>query len=107
MQGIGPGTILGGRYSVDDRVASYPGAERWTARDTILKRSVVLFVVPRVHPNADAVLDAARRSAGLDNPRLARILDVGTTDDLAYLVEEPEVARLICGDIFAIHETKG
>lgn len=88
MQGIGPGTILGGRYSVDDRIASYQGAERWTGRDTILKRAVVLFVVPRGHPNADAVLDAARRSAGLDNPRLARILDVGTTDDLAFLVEE-------------------
>jgi hypothetical protein len=48
----------------------------------------MLFTVPRTHPNVDAVLDAARRSAGLENSRLSRILDVGTDDDLAYVVEE-------------------
>lgn len=88
MQGIGPGSILGGRYSADRRTAQYAGAERWTARDTTLDRTVVLFTVPRSHPNVDAVLDAARRSAGLDNPRLSRILDVGADDDIAYVVEE-------------------
>ena len=88
MQGIGPGSILGGRYAADRRTAQYAGAERWTARDTTLDRTVVLFTVPRSHPNVDAVLDAARRSAGLDNPRLSRILDVGADDDIAYVVEE-------------------
>ncbi|MGA8047876.1 MAG: protein kinase family protein, partial [Dermatophilaceae bacterium] len=88
MQGIGPGSVLGGRYTADRRTAQYAGAERWTARDTTLERQVMLFTVPRSHPNVDAVLDAARRSAGLDNSRLSRILDVGQDDDLAYVVEE-------------------
>ncbi|KAB7745520.1 hypothetical protein GA707_06270 [Nostocoides sp. F2B08] len=88
MQGIGPGSVLGGRYTADRRTAQYAGAERWIARDTTLDRAVMLFTVPRSHPNVDAVLDAARRSAGLDNSRLSRILDVGHDDDLAYIVEE-------------------
>ena len=88
MQGIGPGSVLGGRYTADRRTAQHAGAERWTGRDTTLDRPVVLFTVPRSHPNVDAVLDAARRSAGLENSRLSRILDVGTDDDLAYVVEE-------------------
>ena len=88
MQGIGPGSILGGRYAADRRIAQYAGAERWTARDTTLDRAVLLFTVPRSHPNVDAVRDAARRTAGLDNARLSRILDVGADDDVAYVVEE-------------------
>ena len=88
MQGIGPGSVLGGRYTADRRTAQYAGAERWTARDTTLDRAVMLFTVPRSHPNVDAVLDAARRSAGLDNSRLSRILDVGHDDGIAYVVEE-------------------
>ena len=88
MQGIGPGTILSGRYTAEHRTAAYQGAEQWTARDSTLDRSVLLLAVDRKHPNVDAVLDAARRTAGLDNVRLSRILDVGTDDGLAYVVEE-------------------
>ena len=88
MQGIGPGTVLGGRYTADQRTTEFGDGELWTARDLILDRSVTLVVVSRTHPFVAAFLDAARRVAGLDNARLSRILDVGSDDEVAYVVEE-------------------
>ena len=88
MHGVGPSTVLGGRYAVQRRLAQLPRAERWSAHDTTLERDVVIVVFPSDDPNADATLDAARRAAGVDNERLVRILDVGRTDDVAYFVEE-------------------
>lgn len=88
MQGIGPGSILGGRYVVGHRAAQGRGVEHWSARDSTLDRPVALLVMSREHPNVDAVLDAARRVAGLDNGRLVRILDVVSESNVAYVVEE-------------------
>lgn len=88
MQGVGPGTVLGGRYALQRRLAKVPRAERWSAHDTTLEREVVLVCFAAGHPSADAALDAARRVAGLDNHRLVRILDVGRTDEIAFFVEE-------------------
>lgn len=102
MQGIGPGTILSGRYTAEHRTAAYPGAEQWTARDATLDRSVLLLAVRREHPNVDAVLDAARRSAGLDNMRLSRILDVGTDGDVAYVVEEALEGSQTMSELLAV-----
>lgn len=88
MQGVGPGTVLGGRYAARQRLAQHDGAERWTAHDTTLERNVVLLCFPGAHQNAAALLDAARRAAAIDNPRLVRVLDVGTVEGLSYAVEE-------------------
>lgn len=88
MQGIGPGSILGGRYVAGQRAAQHQDVELWTARDATLDRAVALLAISREHPNVDAVLDAARRVAGLDNGRLSRILDVAVDGDVAYVVEE-------------------
>ena len=88
MQGVGPGTVLGGRYTVHRRLEQRDGAERWTGVDDTLRREVTLLVVPATHPQADALLDAARRAAGVDNAHLVRILDVGRADSSAYVVEE-------------------
>ena len=88
MQGVGPGTVLGGRYTVQRRLEQRDGAERWSGHDDTLRRDVTLLVVPASHPQADALLDAARRAAGVDNSHLVRILDVGRADGSAYVVEE-------------------
>ncbi len=88
MQGVGPGTVLGGRYTVHRRLQQRDGAERWSGHDDTLRRDVTLLVVPTSHPQAEAVLDAARRAAGVDNSHLVRILDVGRADGSAYVVEE-------------------
>ena len=88
MHGVGPSTVLGGRYAVQRRLEQMPGAERWAAHDTTLERDVVVVCFAEAHPYADATLDAARRVAGLDNPRLVRVLDVGRSDGVAFFVEE-------------------
>nr|WP_284288961.1 hypothetical protein [Angustibacter aerolatus] len=44
----------------------------------MLGRRVRVTVVAPGHPAAPAVLDAARRAAGVDDARLVRILDVGS-----------------------------
>ncbi|TQJ48857.1 hypothetical protein [Phycicoccus sp. SLBN-51] len=88
MHGVGPSTVLGGRYAVQRRLAQLPRAERWSAHDTTLERDVVVVVFPTDDPNADAALDAARRAAGIDNERLVRILDVGRSEGVSFFVEE-------------------
>ncbi|MDF2091313.1 hypothetical protein P0Y31_03075 [Knoellia sp. 3-2P3] len=88
MHGVGPSTVLGGRYAVQRRLEQQPRAERWSAHDTTLERDVVVVVFAADDPNADAAMDAARRAAGVDNDRLVRILDVGRSEDVAFFVEE-------------------
>jgi hypothetical protein len=80
--------VLGGRYAVQRRFEQLPSAERWSAHDTTLERDVVVVCLGETNPYADAALDAARRAAGLDNPRLVRVLDVGRSDGIAFFVEE-------------------
>ena len=88
MHGVGPSTVLGGRYAVQRRLAQQPRAERWSAHDLTLERDVVVVVFAADDPNADAALDAARRAAGVDHDRLVRILDVGRSEGVANYVEE-------------------
>ena len=89
VHGVGPGTVLGGRYTARERFGTATsGAERWSASDTTLGREVTLLVLPWDDAAADAVLDAARRAAGVDNRRLVRVLDVGTSNGVAFVVEE-------------------
>jgi eukaryotic-like serine/threonine-protein kinase len=89
MQGVGPGTLLGGRYAVTLRTSEASSHERWRASDHTLEREVVLVCFPASSPIASAVLDAARRAAGVEDPRLVRVLDVGTDQGVAFVVEEP------------------
>jgi hypothetical protein len=87
-----PGSTVAGRYRLDDpRPADLPGAERWSATDTILARPVTVTLVSG--PRAGAVLDAARRAALVVDPRLTRILDVGTADGDAYVVTAAVAGR--------------
>lgn len=105
MHGVGPGSLLGGRYLVHQRVAAHPRFERWTASDQALERDVVLLCFDARSGMAPAVLDAARRAAGVEERRLVRVLDVGAgpgrssgptgstgtkvTEAVSYVVEEP------------------
>lgn len=88
MHGVGPSTVLGGRYAVQRRLEQLPRAERWSAHDTTLERDVVIVCFSEDESHADATLDAARRVAGLDNHRLVRVLDVGRSEGIAFFVEE-------------------
>ncbi|MDM7855023.1 murein biosynthesis integral membrane protein MurJ [Cellulomonas alba] len=88
------GTVLAGRYRVLDPLPSdLPGSSLWTAGDQILDRTVQV----RVLEGGSAVaLDAARRAALVTDPRLVRVLDVGTHEGLGYVVTE-QVAGLSLG----------
>ena len=88
MQGVGPGTSLGGRYALRSRLSHRSDLEHWSAHDTTLERDVAVTVFDGAHPHAAAVLDAARRAAGVEDSRLVRILDVGTAGGVSWIVEE-------------------
>ena len=88
MHGVGPSTVLGGRYAVQRRLEQMPHAERWSAHDATLERDVVVICFLEGDPHAAAALDAARRAAGIDNHRLVRVLDVGRSEGVAFFVEE-------------------
>ncbi len=91
MHGVGPGTILGGRYSLRGRLTASRDLECWSAHDTTLERAITLTIVDAEHPNRAGILDAARRAAGVEDTRLVRILDVATQDGNSYFVEEAMV----------------
>ena len=88
VQGVGPATVLGGRYALRSRLSQDRDVERWSANDTTLEREIVLTIIGSQHPNRAGVLDAARQAAGVEDTRLVRILDVGTQNDNSFIVEE-------------------
>ena len=89
MQGVGPGSVLGGRYAVTLRTSEGVHHERWRAHDHTLEREVVLVCFSATASVAAAALDAARRAAGIEDSRLVRVLDVGTDQGVGFIVEEP------------------
>ncbi|MGO0575828.1 murein biosynthesis integral membrane protein MurJ [Ornithinimicrobium panacihumi] len=93
MDRLTVGTRLGDRYALDELLARREGGalDYWSAQDTTLGRLVAVTVLPATGDNApiaSAVLDGARRVASVDDPRLVRVLDVGSEDGLAWIVEE-------------------
>ena len=94
MQGVGPGSVLGGRYAVTLRTSEGAHHERWRAHDHTLEREVVLVCFPASSSVADAALDAARRAAGIEDSRLVRVLDVGSDQGVGFIVEEPLTGAL-------------
>lgn len=90
MDGIGRGTILGGRYEIDRALSRRDGVEQWIARDATLGREVTVTCFAADHPFASAALDSARRVAGVEDRRLSQVLDVGTETDppVSYVVSE-------------------
>ncbi|HET7352273.1 MAG TPA: hypothetical protein VFJ28_15180 [Marmoricola sp.] len=85
---IGPGTVLAGRYRLDDLLAESEGARFWRATDTVLARSVAIHAVPSDDPRAAGLLDAARVSATVVDPHLLRVLDCEDADGITWVVNE-------------------
>ncbi len=85
---IGPGTVLAGRYRLDDLLAESGGARFWRATDTVLARSVAIHAVPSEDPRACDLLDAARISATVIDPHLLRVLDCDDEDGISWVVNE-------------------
>jgi hypothetical protein len=81
---IARGTVLGGRYQVEEPRSSEDGVSSWWALDQQLHRRVVVVL-----PGGGAPLDVAR-TARLDYA--GRLLDGGEHDGEAYLVIRAEGA---------------
>lgn len=92
MQGIDAGTVLGDRYVLEELLAQRDESlHYWSANDQTLDRLVAITVLPATgeyEEMAQSVLDGARRTAAVDDPRLVRVLDVGIEHDVCYIVEE-------------------
>jgi hypothetical protein len=82
------GTILAGRYRLGQRIQTDPDGALWRARDDTLDRPVWVRVLRAGHPFAADVADAARRAALVDDPRLVRVLDVGSDRNVTFVVTE-------------------
>ncbi len=89
MEGIGPGTTLGGRYVVGTRHSQSQGAERWGASDAQTRAPVEILALPTADPRSAALLDAARMARTLRVPGLVAILDLGADGAVSWVAEAP------------------
>jgi hypothetical protein len=85
---IGPGTVLAGRFVLEDLLDESGGAKFWRAMDRTLARHVTVHVVERTDPRAHALITAARTSATVTDGHLLRVLDAAAEDGIAYVVNE-------------------
>ncbi len=85
---IGHGTVLAGRFRLEDLVQNTDGAKFWRAIDQILARNVAVNVLETTDPRADALLVAARTSATITEGHFLRVLDAAQEDGVVYVVHE-------------------
>jgi hypothetical protein len=79
---------LADRYSLEDCVLDGPRWSYWRGYDGVLRRSVGVLVLEPDHPAEAEVMAAARASAGAEDPRVLRVLDVLTDDEGTCFVIE-------------------
>ncbi|HEX6247287.1 MAG TPA: protein kinase family protein [Nocardioidaceae bacterium] len=85
---IGRGTVLAGRFRLEDLVQDTDGAKFWRAIDQTLARSVAVNVIDTSDPRAEALLVAARTSATITEGHFLRVLDAAEEDGVVYVVHE-------------------
>jgi hypothetical protein len=95
-----PGTKLGGRYRLEDRIAAGSGWAAWKAIDETLARAVTVFTFAQGFPRITEVVTAARAASRLTDPRLAQVFDVEDAWDRAYIVMEWAAGDTL-GDLLA------
>jgi Protein kinase domain len=85
---IGPGSVLAGRFVLEDLLDETQGAKFWRANDRILARNVAVHVISSDDARAEALVSAARTSATVTDGHLLRVLDAATEDGYTYVVNE-------------------
>ena len=83
-----PGTRLGGRYRLEDRISAGDGWSAWKAIDETLARAVTVLTFAPGFPRIREVVTAARAASRLTDARLAQVFDVEENWDQAYVVME-------------------
>lgn len=85
---MGPGTVLAGRYRLEDLLVDRAGGRFWRATDTVLARNVAVHAVSSEDPRAGDLLEAARLSATVNDSHLLRVLDCDDDGDVCWVVNE-------------------
>jgi hypothetical protein len=83
-----PGTRLGGRYRLEDRIGASSGWAAWKAIDETLARAVSVLTFAQGFPRITETVTAARAASRLTDARLAQVFDVEEDWDNAYVVME-------------------
>lgn len=111
MAALESGSVIAGRYRLDNRFDAGGRAQVWSATDLELKREVavkVLVTPPDAGPGfLDAFRSEAQLEASLKHPNIAEVLDWGQQGDLNYEVMEllpgETVERLLANGPMAPH----
>jgi hypothetical protein len=83
-----PGDVLAGRYRLDDLLSETGQGRFWRGHDQVLSRPVAIHVLDADDERAIGLMDAARDSAQVVEPRLLRVLDVENDGRICYVVNE-------------------
>ena len=79
---------LMGRYRLTEQLTvSIPNCLRYRATDQILSRQADVYVI--WGPHAEDAIDAARRAALIEDPRLVRVIDAGTYAGTSFILTAP------------------
>jgi len=85
---VEPGSVIAGRYRLEELLATMSGAATWRGIDEVLSRPVVLHLLRADDPRAEALTQAARGAASVADPHFLRMLDVSGDDEYVYIVRE-------------------
>ncbi|MBB5871068.1 serine/threonine-protein kinase [Allocatelliglobosispora scoriae] len=89
---IAPGTMLSGRYRMDERIAGGGMGDVWRGTDETLGRTVAIkIMLPALMDEpgfAERFRQEARTMATIKNPSVVDIYDYGSDQNIAYLVME-------------------
>ncbi|MGC9666936.1 protein kinase domain-containing protein [Planosporangium sp. 12N6] len=104
---VSPGTMLGGRYRLDERIAGGGMGEVWRATDEVLGRTVAVKVLlPALveEPGfAERFRGEARTMATLNHPGVVDVYDYGSEDGTAFLVMEYVEGDALSATLARVH----
>jgi serine/threonine protein kinase len=84
----GAGSLVAGRFRLEDLLEDNAGVRIWRATDLTLARNVTVHLIPADDPRAGAALTAARTSATVSDGRILRVLDALEEGDQVSIVHE-------------------
>ncbi|AJR18873.1 hypothetical protein GUY44_09515 [Pimelobacter simplex] len=82
------GDVLAGRYRLIDLLSESGGGRFWRAHDNVLERFVALHVIAEDDDRAVGLVEAARISARVLDPRILRVLDAEEEQGRCFVVNE-------------------
>jgi len=101
------GTVLGGRYILDDQIGNGGYGEVWCATDTVLTRPMAVKLLhPRYTQRSEALARfraEARHAGGLSHENIAQVFDYGEPADgqppylVMELVDGPSLETVLTG----------